>query len=231
MKRIVFGFLGHWGLVLGMMLTGLYLSGCSSGGSKFTELPGVGTTARGGSTSPGQSAPSASAHAPAGVYDMIQPGDYLIFSFSDLPYVQPPIADRVKEDGTITLLQNQSFVAAGKSRGALEKEIRARYVPAFFVSMTVNVLPDRQSQFYTVRGEVKAPGRQVYLSRTTTLKAIGSAGDFTDFAKKSDVQLTRADGTIFHINAKKALKDPRLDLEVFPGDVIYVPRRVNPFSS
>ncbi len=162
--------------------------------------------------------------APA-AFDMINPGDSLTITFSDLPYLQPAIQDRVKEDGTITLLQNETFTAAGKTRGELEKDIRKRYVPNFFKAMTVNVLPDVQRQFYTVRGEVRAPGRQIYLSRLTVLKAIGSAGDFTDFARKGDVQLTRANGQIFHINAKKALANPTLDLEIYPGDSIYVPRR------
>ena len=219
--------LGFWGAVCGLAVASLALAGCGGGGPKFADVPGVGGPTGGGSGASAR-APMTASSDPSAQFDMINPGDSLIINFSDLPYVQPPISDRVKEDGTITLLQNQTFVAAGKTRGQLEKEIRARYVPAFFVAMTVNVLPDPQRQFYTVRGEVKNPGRQVYLSRITALKAIGSAGDFTDFARKTDVQLTRANGQIYHINAKQALRDPSKDLEIFPGDVVYVPRR-NPF--
>ena len=132
---------------------------------------------------------------------------------------------KIKEDGTITLLQNQTFSAAGKTRGDLEKEIRKCYVPRFFKYMTVIIARETQTLFYYLIGEVRAPARQVYVSRITVLKAIASAGGFTDFANKKDVKLTRLDGRKATINCIKALKDPSLDLEVYPGDTIYVPRK------
>jgi protein involved in polysaccharide export with SLBB domain len=146
---------------------------------------------------------------------------------SDLPGPQPllPIEDQVKEDGSITLIQNQTFTAAGKKRGDLEKEIRQRYVPDYYRTMTVSVRHQRETQFYYVRGDVKAPGRQVYISRLHVLGAIASAGDFTDFGNKRKVQLTRADGRIYTINCVKAKGNPYLDLEVYPGDTIFIPRR------
>jgi protein involved in polysaccharide export with SLBB domain len=152
-------------------------------------------------------------------------GDTLTVEFSDMPAAMPSREERIKEDGTITLLEQKAFVAAGKTRGQLEKEIHDWYVPRFYVKMTVSIRQLKDTQFYYVRGEVRVPGRQVYISRITVLKAIGSAGDFTDFARKSEVQLTRADGRKFTINAKKALKNPSLDLEIFPGDTVFVPRR------
>jgi polysaccharide export outer membrane protein len=92
--------------------------------------------------------------------------------------------------------------------------------------MTVSVLPKSDTQFYFVDGEVRLPNRQVYLSRTTVLKAIASAGGFTDFANKGKVTLTRVDGRTVIVNCKRAIKDPTLDLEIFPGDKIWVPRRI-----
>jgi len=151
-------------------------------------------------------------------------GDPLNVTFSDLPVLTQPFEIRIKDDGTITLLLNQTFAAAGKTIGQLEKEIRARYVPAYYINMTVTVKQQEGTRFYYVGGEVKAPGRQVYVSRITVLKAIQSAGDFTDFAKKTKVQLTRVDGQNLIVNCIKARKDPSLDLEVYPGDKIHVPR-------
>jgi polysaccharide export outer membrane protein len=104
--------------------------------------------------------------------------------------------------------------------------IHDRYVPDYYKKMTVSVLPKSETQFYFVDGEVKLPNRQVYLSRTTVLKAIASAGGFTDFASKGNVTLTRVDGRTVKVNCKKAQMDPRLDLEIFPGDKIWVPRRI-----
>jgi protein involved in polysaccharide export with SLBB domain len=157
--------------------------------------------------------------------ESVHVGDSLTIIFSDLNPLIPAFEERVKEDGTITLIHNQTFTAAGKTRGDLEKEIRARYVPTIYVNLTVTIKP--QERFYTVSGEVKVPGRQQYYGPTTVLKAIASCGDFTDFANKKKVRLTRAhDSRMYTINCKKALTNPRLDLEVLPNDSINVPRSI-----
>src|SRR5262249_3464483 len=122
-------------------------------------------------------------------------------------------------------IENQTFTVAGKTHGQLEKEIHDRYVPDYYKKMTVSVRPKTETQFYFVDGEVKSPARQIYISRITVLKAIASAGGFTDFASKGNVTLTRVDGRVLHVNCKKALSNPQLDLEVYPGDRIWVFRR------
>lgn len=160
------------------------------------------------------------------IADVIQPGEAITITLSDLPMGVQPIEERVKEDGTITLLQNQTFTAAGKSRRQLEQEIRERYVPKFYRNMTVSVQQQENTRFYFVGGEVRNPGRQVYLGPMTVLKAIQSCGDFTDFANRRKVQLFRSNGTMETINAKRALQDPSLDLPVYPGDRIHVPRSI-----
>lgn len=198
-----------------LVLAMLVLAGCQSPRQSFADV----VEENGATNSP-----------PSETYDpsteVLQVGDPIIITFSDLPVVVQPFEERIKADGTITLIHNETFAAAGKSIGQLGKEIRARYVPRFYVNMTVTIKPQENTRFYFVGGEVKQPGRQVYLSRLTVLKAIQSAGDFTDFAKRKKVQLTRANGRTYVINADKALKDPALDLEVYPNDKIHVPRRV-----
>jgi len=161
-----------------------------------------------------------------GTSELLRAGDPILVTFSDLPIVTQPFEERIKDDGTITLLNNQVFKAADKTRGELEREIRARYVPRLYVNLTVTVKPQEGTRFYFVGGEVKGPGRQVWISRITVIKAIQSAGDFNDFAKRTKVQLIRVDGTTHIINVPKAFKDPKLDLEVYPGDKIHVPRKI-----
>jgi len=150
----------------------------------------------------------------------------LVIIFSDLPNGAPPqpFEVHVKEDGTITLSLNQTFQAVGKRQGDLEKEIRDRYVPAYYKYLTVTIKP--QDRFYFVDGEVKGPGRQVYIGPMTVTKAIGSCGDFTDFANRKKVKLTRVDGHTQTVNCKEAINDPRLDLPIYPGDKIHVPRKI-----
>jgi polysaccharide export outer membrane protein len=153
-------------------------------------------------------------------------GDSLTVTFTDTPVLIPPFEEKIKEDGTITLTLNQTFKADGMSRGDLEKEIRACYVPKYYKYMTVSVKQVESTRWYYIDGEVKLPNRQIYNSRITVSKAIASAGGFTDFANKKKVKLTRVDGRTQIVNCPKALITPSLDPEVYPGDKIQVPRRV-----
>jgi len=156
--------------------------------------------------------------------DVLNIGDLVTVVFSDTPTPTTPFEERVKDDGNITLLLNQTFQVAGKTRSTLEREIRARYVPAYFVNLTVTVKP--QERYYYVNGEVKTPSRQPHPGELTVLKAIASAQGFTDFANKKKVRLTRADGHTVIVNCEKALKDAQLDLPVYPGDKVDVPRSI-----
>lgn len=157
--------------------------------------------------------------------EVLQPGEMISVSLSDIAATIPPMEQTIKADGTITLWYSKTFHVAGKKRGQVEKEIHDAYVPDYWVNATVTVSHQVQSRFYYVGGEVKAPGRQVYIGRITVTRAIQSAGDFTDWAKKSKVELIRANGEKKIVNCSKALEKPELDLEVYPGDKIHVPRR------
>jgi len=203
--------LARWAAVCGLLAAGFFLAGCHSPASKkgFSDVPGA-------------------ASAPGGIPEpeIFRVGDSVTVVFTDLPNPVPAFDVKIKEDGTITLLLNHSFTFVGKTRGALEKEIRDCYVPRYYQYMTVTVKREPQTLFYYLDGEVKSPARQIFIERTTVLKAIASAGGFTDFAKKKAVKLTRLDGRKFTINCIKAREDPSLDLEIYPGDKIYVPRKV-----
>ena len=76
--------------------------------------------------------------------------------------------------------------------------------------MTVTVKQQESTRWYYVNGEVRSPARQIYNSRITVLKAIASAGGFTDFANKKKVKLTRVDGRTQTVNCVKALDNPSL---------------------
>lgn len=140
----------------------------------------------------------------------------------------PPHEERIKEDGTITLPLINSIRAEGKTTGELQRDIYNAYVPSFYKRLTVTVKTDRL--LYFVQGQVRQSGRQEYLGPTTVLKAIASAGDFTDFADRKKVVVTRKDGTRVVVDCVKAGKKPSLDLPIFPGDKIDVPNR-GPFGS
>lgn len=235
--------IGRCGAVWALVLAGVWLSGCGTS-DHFAALPpglaassGAGTAHAPDPAAPAPTSVAASAVRPAagGVMtnssapqaEVFRAGDSLTIVYADLPQPTPAFQGKIKEDGTITLLLNQKFMAAGKTAGQLEDEIRETYVPKIFKYLTVTVTPDVNTRWFYVDGEVGSHGsRQIYTSRTTVLQAIASAGGFTDFAKKTKVKLTRVDGRVYIINCTKARDNPALDLEIYPGDKVYVPRKL-----
>ena len=217
----------RWGFVWALCAIGLFQTGCKTGGA--------------GSMDSGTPDPSQAKFAttipiertnnvtdPSGTserLDLLHVGDVLTIELTDTAVAFTPREEKIKEDGTVTLIEGKTFVAAGKTRGQLEQEVHDYYVPNFYLKMTVSIRQKEQTQFYYVRGEVRQPNRQIYISRIRLLQAIASAGDFTDFARKQKVLLTRADGHKVLINCNKARRDPTLNLEILPGDIIDVPRR------
>lgn len=206
------------------MLCGLVLTqtGCQTphagAGSPDSDQTKLATTTPVDSTAPAARSDNDSR-------DLLRVGDVITIEFTDMPSVMLPREERIKEDGSLTLLEGKTFIAAGKTRGQLEREIHDFYVPRFYLKMTVSIRQKEQTQFYYVRGEVKMPNRQIYISRIRLLQAIASAGDFTDFARKKAVLLTRADGRKLTINCVKARRDESLNVEILPGDIIDVARR------
>lgn len=152
----------------------------------------------------------------------IRVGDELQVTFPDAPAGVAPMTDQVKEDGTITLLYNQKFTALSNTPSQLERTIHDRYVTNYFRVLTVNVRV--MNRTYSVGGEVRAPGNFGYAGQTKILDAINSAGGLTDFGSHT-LLVTRSDGGSFRVNYDEARKDSRLNVEIFPGDSIFVRKK------
>jgi len=150
-------------------------------------------------------------------------GETVSIIFSGTPDQILPHEELIKEDGNITLSLIGSVKAVDKTAGELQNEIHDLYVPKYYVRLNVVVKPG--DLVYYVRGEVKQPGRQLYVGETTVTKAITSASDFTDFASHK-VSLIRANDQVIKVDVDKALEDPALDPQVYPGDQVVVPRRI-----
>jgi polysaccharide biosynthesis/export protein VpsN len=201
---------GVLSLISAFVLLGLF-AGCETNSQPVFDPPDV----------PANPKPSE----PVERVDTLHVGDTVRVVFSNLsPTATPaPQEEQIKDDGTLTLPSIGSVVAAGKNTGELQAELQKAY-EKYYVSMNVTVLaPER---YYSVGGQVKNPNRFVYAGGTTVIKAIQAAGDFTDFAKRTKVVLTRANGKSITVNCDKALRDPRLDPPVYAGDSIHVPKRI-----
>jgi polysaccharide export outer membrane protein len=207
----------HGLIASGLIAAGLFLTGCSSTPSSLDGIPAAKTVQT--------DAPATGVLQPNTEVAHFHVGETvnIIFSGTPDPTEFPPHEETVKEDGNINLPLIGSVQALGKTAGELQKEIQDLYVPKYYVRLTVTVKPG--DLIYYVKGEVKQPGREIYVGETSVTKAITSAGDFTDFASHK-VTLIRANGERLKVNVDKALENPTLDAKVYPGDQVYVPRRI-----
>ena len=155
---------------------------------------------------------------------VLRVGDMTTITFADLPSPgMPKHEERIREDGKITLPFNITVQAAGKTAGQLQEDIRKEYVPKYYNYLTVTV--KAEERFYYVGGEVKIAGRIQYLGDMTVLRAIDTAGGFTDFANRKNIELIRATGEKIAINWFKAVKDPNKDMAVYANDRVLVHKR------
>lgn len=97
---------------------------------------------------------------------------------------------------------------------------------------TVNIPIDQLINVF-VFGEVRNPGAlQVKMSKhTTLLQAIAQAGGFADGAARGGVTIKRRDQKTgkeikMKVNIKDIIKGNRPDIELFEGDVVFVPESI-----
>ncbi len=154
--------------------------------------------------------------------ETLQVSEKLTIEFTDVSTPPAPITQNIHDDGTISLPFNESVVAAGKTKSQISDAIQKALVPKYFKRLTV-IVKTEDRHFY-VGGEVRTPGRVLYAGDVTVTKAIQAAGDFTDFASRKNVELTRLNGERIIVNCKKALDDAKFDFPVYPGDKIRVRR-------
>lgn len=199
--------MGLW-VAVAMLSAGLFVTGCQTNHAnqpRYSKVPGVSANHQ--------------------LSDAFQVGDQVTINYSGTSATDPMLQkhqETIKDDGTITPPYVGPVKAAGKTPGQLQKELQKKY-DYYFQNLTVTVLP--KDRVYYVMGEVTKPGPEAYLGKTDIVNAISAAGGFTDFANQKKVRVTRANGQTQIVNVIRAIEDPSHDIQIFPGDQIYVPRR------
>ena len=160
---------------------------------------------------------------PAATSTMLHISDMLTIDWFDTPTPIPQYKERIRDDGKLILPLHVTVQAAGRSVAQLQDDIRSAYVPMYYHHLTVSVKTDER--VYYVGGEVKIANRLLYQDGLTVLRAIDTAGGFTDFANRSNIELRRSNGEIIKINWKKAMQNPKLDPAIYPNDQIIVHKR------
>jgi polysaccharide export outer membrane protein len=194
------------------LLAAVLIAGCASPPS---EPPG--------SPSPAPADGQTAAPGTGASIDEIRVGEKITVIVADIPQPYNHV-QQVRADGTISLPLDVVVTAAGKRKNNLQEEIRSKYVPRFFARCTVTV--ETEDRFFFVNGMVRASNRYPYTGEMTVLRAISVAGGFNEFAKKNKVLVTRPNGKRITVDCKKAEKDPKYDVPIFPGDTVFVDRKV-----
>ena len=148
----------------------------------------------------------------------------------DVTFISPPppnnvtIVDTIKEDGSITLIHEEKFQAAGKTVNQLRQDVTKLYTSKYYNKIDFTITTPKRS--FSVGGEVKAGGSFLYPNtRMGVVEAINQAGGLTDFANHN-IRVTRwTGGKPIIVNFDRANEDSSKNLEIFPGDTILVKRR------
>jgi polysaccharide export outer membrane protein len=151
-------------------------------------------------------------------------GDRVLVMFSGIASgALEDYTEKIKPNGEISPPNiGKSMTAAGKTASELQSALQAEYSKQFRrVTVTVD-----ENRFYFVDGQVRGSGRFPFAGEMTVLKAIATAGGFTNFAKRTHVTVTPVGGGApIRVDCKRGLKDPNYDVYIYPGDAINVPRR------
>lgn len=160
---------------------------------------------------------------------VLREGDVIRVTFPGAPSLNTPQPVQIRRDGRISLPVIGEVTAAGKTPGALEKELINLYSGQLVIK-EVNVSVEAASFSVYVTGAVLRPGRVDSNRPITALEAIMEAGGF-DYAKANlkEVVVTRtAQNRVEHftLNLKRVLEGK--DTSTFylkPSDMVYVKER------
>jgi polysaccharide biosynthesis/export protein len=159
----------------------------------------------------------------------IQPDDILELSFRYTPEFDQEVT--VQPDGFVQLkgLQTDLHIQGLTVPEAIDS-LKKAYADTLHDPAISIVLRDFEKPYFIAGGQVGKPGKYDLRGDTSATQAIAIAGGFVDFAKNKQVLLFRrySDSTVEVkvLNLKEVLKhkDPREDVMLQPGDMLYVPK-------
>ena len=133
----------------------------------------------------------------------------------------------VRPDGRISLPLVNDVLAAGLTPSELRTGLTnsfSKFIKGEGLEVSV-IVTEVHSVKVSVQGNVRTPIRFELRSRATVLDALAMAGGFTDYAKRDQIIVRRADGTVLRFNYDRFLDKPdTIDIIVLRGgDNVIVP--------
>ena len=158
-------------------------------------------------------------------------GDKMFLSIYGEPNTGRPVV--VDSTGSVNYLLVGRVFVLGKTidelRETLNESIRAYFKHAFIAITPIEF----GSQYYTIMGEVRSPGRKVLFGETSLLKALASAGGLNEGSFRSQTielaDLSHAflarNGDYIPVDFERLIVhgDTSEDIDLRSGDYIFVP--------
>ena len=134
---------------------------------------------------------------------------------------------QVQENGTIDFPLIGSVQASGLSQNELARSVESKLADGYLKQPQVTVVVlARANLEVSVLGSVQSPGRIAFVEKLTLVQAISNAGGLSPVAAPKRVKLTRGgpngpETTV--ISVKDITEGRRQDIELQPGDIVFVP--------
>lgn len=167
----------------------------------------------------------------------ITSGDMLEIDFPYTPDFNQTVT--VTPDGYISLRNAGGIHIEGETVPEIKKHISKAYSKILRDPEVSITLKQFQSPYFLALGQVNKPGKYDLRGATTVAQAVAMAGGFTSKGRRNDIILFRrvSDNWVSatKVNLKHMLtsKDLNEDLQMHPGDMIFVPQnrlsKVKPF--
>jgi len=165
----------------------------------------------------------AEAHSEADIESRtLQRGDTVEIALLGIP--EPKVLkDKLDDQGYVSLPHIGKIKLEGKTPSEAKVLIKNAYVDGkIYLRIDVSVIAE--AYVYYISGEVKKPGRYKWSADMTLMRAVTAAGDFTEYARKSRIEITRGDEKKRYDGIRiEALRDE--DPPIRPNDKIKVLRR------
>jgi polysaccharide export outer membrane protein len=227
---------GIWRTAAALVLAAAAMAGCASSGTSprlARYRPDVKTAVR--DPWERQSAVRKPAEAPAAAGSVAVPGAHTNegvrrlrcgdrVSISKLGIPQPDENKDVIDDrGCVNLSFIGTIKLDGLTTSEAERAIEKDYVDKGYYSKITVIVVVQQDEYF-VRGEVKLPGKYPLNVGVTLMRAITTAGGYTDFADPRKINVFRGD-KVYRYNADKIEALQATDPVILPDDVIVVARK------
>lgn len=149
-------------------------------------------------------------------------------------YFNPQLDDevQVRPDGNISLSLIGELKGAGKTAAELSADITKGYAQYFLKSTAVVIVKQFNGHRVFTAGELRMPGAfNLITGARTVLESIAASGGATSEATLRQVVLIRKlpnqqRPLVAELDISRALsgKDPSQNVDLMPGDFVYVPR-------